>query len=252
MIKVFGFIFAYFCSMAVFLFIIKMHRILDTSKTFDKIFSSPNHPKLFYRDLLFFLIAFLLFICISVSALVLPALEDLFGRFAIIESGLVLNILVILSGVITRIIYKIISKIVNKVFRKNLLSHIGENSRTWAFIMVSLSYVAMGLMKIGDHDVELIGLTALLIILGRLFWIDFTKTQVKKVFKGFFSLPYCITLFYGLIISATIVAPVVRFVGIMLSQVGLCLGILSAYLVTGYQYKQEFIKFFKDIISKCD
>lgn len=250
MIKVFGFLFAYFCSMTIFLLVIKMHRILDASKTFDKILSSPNHPKLFFRDLLFFLIAFLLFVCISIFALVLPALEDFLGEVAIIGSGLVLNILIIFAGVITRTIYKIIGLIINKIFGKKLLTHISENSRTWAFIMVSLCYVAIGLMKIGDHDAELIGLNALLIILGRLFWLDFTKTHVKKLFRSFFLLPYCITLFYALIISVTAVAPIVKFVGTMLSQIGLCLGITSAYLITGYQYKQEFIKFYNDLIRK--
>lgn len=203
------------------------------------------------RDLLFFVIAFIVFIFALPIAVAVPLAMDTLGDFSFMASGLFSNIVIILSGIIVRIIYRIIRFIVNKILHKNILMYIGENSRSWAFIMASLCYIAMSFMKIGDFEIEIVGFTSLSIILGRVLWIDFKKGSIKKFFKNFFSLNYQLILLYAVIIATTLTAPVVKYVGIRLASIMMFIGTLSALILIFYKYRKEFYKFFIDLIERA-
>ena len=128
---------------------------------------------------------------------------------------------------------------------------IGENSRSWAFIMASLCYIAIRCMKIGDFEIEIVGFTSLSIILGRVLWIDLKKSSIKKLFKNFFSLNYQIILLYAVIIATNLAAPVVKYVGIRLANIMMFIGTLSAFIFIFYKYRKEFYKFFVDLIERA-
>ena len=73
------------------------------------------------RDLLFFVIAFIVFMFALPIAVAVPLAMDTLGGFSFMASGLFSNIVIILSGIIVRIIYNIIRLIVNKIFHKYIL-----------------------------------------------------------------------------------------------------------------------------------
>lgn len=243
-------LYIYLCAFTVPLSFTKIFRKLYPQKTFDNLLSQRYALRLFIRDLLFFIIAFLVFIFALPIAVAIPLGIGTLGDFSFMSSGLFSNIVIILSGIIARIIYFMVRFIVNKILHKNVLMYIGENSRSWAFIMASLCYIAMSLMKIGNFEIEIVGFTSLSIILGRVLWIDFNKGSQKRFFKGFFSLNYQLIFLYASIIGATLAAPAVKYVGIRLANVMMFIGILSAIILIFYMYRKEFHKFFIDLIEE--
>ena len=243
-------IYVYFSAFIILVSIITIFRKIHPEKTFDSLLSKRFFSIYFIRDVLFFVIVFLVFIgALPVSIGISQGISEL-GDFPLVESGLFSNIIIILSGVIVRFIYCMIRLVVNKIMRKNMLTYIGENSRTWAFIMASSCYVAIGFMKGKNLYMQLIGFNALSIILGRVFWIDCNKNVIKNILSSFFSLDYRVIFIYAIIIVGDFNVPIVNFISIPLASIAMSLGIISAIVMIIFMYRKEFCKYIVDFIEK--
>lgn len=249
MTKIFSIVYIYFCSLAIPLFVIKMRRKIYPQNAFLNAFSKRSYLRTFIRDLIFFIITVILFIYFF-AIIVIPIKIKFMEDNSLIASGLFANIIIIFSGITIRFVYEVVRFLINKILRKNILTHIGENSRTWAFIMACLFYVSIGLSRIGEFDLEIVGFTALSIIFGRLFWIDFKINSIKNFYKSFYSLPYCMNIVYSIIISATIVSPFVTYAGVPLASIASTLGMLSALIISIYKCRFELLNFLLTKISE--
>ncbi len=96
-------LFVFGCALTVPLFVIKMHRKIDKRKTFYNILSQKYLIRLFYRDLLFFVIAFLTFIIALAFIVAIPKIANFYGNYALVDSGLLSNIAVVFSGILIRL-----------------------------------------------------------------------------------------------------------------------------------------------------
>lgn len=109
----------------------------------------------------------------------------------------VLSLLIIITGIQ---IGNLIANIFNKIILKKLpfkIYYIGENSRTWCLLIISLVYLMLSSTDARLDSVEKLTFS---IIIGKLFWIDNKKNPFKRILKSFCMLPYPVAYFYLIIL----------------------------------------------------
>lgn len=232
--------------------IVRWHRKLDRRKTFDKIWLKKNMIRASIRDICFFIIAFIIYLffyIVIISFIIMNEKNLLKGNFY--ESGMATNFLIICYGNLVCFVFKLIQTMINKLFKKRVLSNVNENSKMWAFIMVSLYFTIVGFLGEKKHMIQF-GYMELLIVFGRIFWIDTDLKKLVTFFKSFFALPYLVTYFYSGVLITVIIAPWLKFIEIRFASMSAGVGLLFWGVITQYQYKDEFKNLTRKLRIKID
>ena len=241
-------LFVYTCTLVILLVLNKLYRKFSKTKTFDKILSQKNFFRAPLRDYIFFFIILNLF---AFSLSLTYFIQETYDQNLFVKSGLLSTIIIVCIGNMARLIYNGVCNILHKIYKKDMLLYIGENSRTWAFIMSCLMFfIASTFLKIEDNNFELIGFSAISIILGKFFWVDTTKNSVKSLLKSFFALPYLTFYLYSHVIVSILILPVFKYTDVISIVIAVTIGTLSSYVITVIRYRKEFKKFIELYISK--
>ncbi len=126
-------------------------------------------------------------------ATVIPESISQAKEYFINVSGLASNIILIFGGLISVKSYRLLIKILNRIIPCAHLRQLGYTPQMWAFITVCIFYFFIGLCNEGTESISYLTIS---IILGRFFWIDNNKNDIKRLFLSFFELPHNLCIFY--------------------------------------------------------
>ena len=125
-------------------------------------------------------------------------LYDLHHKTDILDSGLFSTFILIIAGCIIRLIYYICYKIDSKFHKKNgkkYIDNLSKEERTW-IMLISLFFLVAAGIDMKDYNIVC---SALVLILGKIFWVDGNFEELVQSLKEFLKLHIFIILLLGLL-----------------------------------------------------